>query len=287
MIYSALDSILFWLWFLLIIGSTYYLMRTTQQDNISVAFKGLFSYRLLLPVLVIVAISSIRASLIFIPPSQVGVVISFISENGVRDKPIKAGRRWLVPWLEEVVFYPIGLQTYTMSGKSLEGQKIGDDSITARTKDGKEVHVDCSIIFKIDSDKVIELHKMWQDRYVDEFVRPVLRSVIRTEISQYTVTDVNGDKRRKMETAFKTNLERIITKNGLVFDAFFLRNLAFSDKYVDSIEMKQLAEAEAEAEAKAIVIKAKAEAQAQAILKGEIPPQSSLISSECRCKSNE
>jgi prohibitin 1 len=294
MIDNILDPIISWAWLLLVITSILYFIYTTLQHDMLIALKRLFYRVLLLGLLVIGGLNVANTSLIFINPHQVGVVISALSEKGVREKPITAGRYWIVPLFEKVVVYPIGLQTYTMSGKTLEGPKIGDDSITARTKDEKEVNLDCSIIFKIDPDQVIKLHKMWQDRYVDEFIRPVLRAVLRTDTSQYTIDDVNRD-RQQLETTFKEHLKEKITKNGLVFEMFFLRNLAFSDQYANAIEKKHEAKveakaeadaimlkaiAEAKAEAKAIILKAMAEAKAKHILKEEIAPQLP----KCQCQ---
>jgi regulator of protease activity HflC (stomatin/prohibitin superfamily) len=278
MIDNILEPIIFWAWFLLVITSILYFFYTTLQHDMLIALKRLFYRVLLLGLVVIVSLNVVNASLIFINPHQVGIVISALSETGVREKPITAGRHWIFPLFEKVVIYPIGLQTYTMSGKTLEGQRIGDDSITARTKDEKEVNVDCSVTFRINPVQVIKLHEMWQDRYVDEFIRPILRSVIRTDISRYNIDDVNRD-RYKLENTFKEHLEKEINRNNvkeklktginkdeglLVFERFFLRNLAFSDEYADALEKKHKAKVEAEAEADAIMLKAKAEAEAEA-----------------------
>jgi len=293
MIDNILEPIISWTWFLLVITSILYFVYTTLQHDMVIALKRLFYRVLLVGLLVIVSLNVLNTSLIFINPHQVGVVISGLAENGVREKPITAGRYWIFPLFEKVIVYPIGLQTYTMSGKTLEGPKIGDDSITARTKDEKEVNVDCSVIFKIDPYQVIKLHKMWQDRYVNEFIRPVLRSVIRTEISRYIIDDINRD-RQKLENTLKNHLKREITKNGLVFEMFFLRNLAFSNKYAKALEKKYSDEVEAEAEANAIVSNAIAEAEAEAkaiIYKAMADAKTKLIKEEtasqlpkCQCE---
>ena len=289
MIDNILEPIISWAWFLLVITSILYFVYTTLQHDMLIALKRLFYRVLLVGLLVIVSLNVLNTSLIFINPHQVGIVISGLAENGVQEKPMTAGRYWIFPLFEKVIVYPIGLQTYTMSGKTLEGPKIGDDSITARTKDGKEVNVDCSVIFKIAPDQVIKLHQMWQNRYVEEFIRPVLRSVIRTEISKYEIAKVSRD-RQKLENTFRKQLEKEITKNGLVFQMFFLRNLAFSDKYAKALEKKHSAEVEAEAEADAIVSKAIAEAKADAkaiIYKAMADAKAKLIKEElptCQCE---
>jgi len=265
---NILAPLLFWMWFCFILISLYSFVSAMLRLGWLTPKK--FVYLVFLPgLLVMGGLSLVNASLIFINPDKVGVVISVFSEGGVQEKPIQAGRHWIVPLFETVVVYPIGIQTYTMSSKTLEGAKIGDDSIQARTRDGKEIYIDCSLTFRIDPDKVIELHQLWQDRYVDVFIRPVLRSMIRTNISQYTLEAVNSNKRRAIENNFKKHLEKIITQNGLVFDQFFLRNIAFSSEYMAVLEKQKTAKAKEEAEAEAIIIKAKAQAEARRILREE------------------
>ena len=290
MVPTLLDIIIPWIWFFIFIASIYYFVRTAWQEGIIVALKKLFSSRVLLPLLLAVSVSLMRVSLVFIYPQEIGVVVSLISKNGIRPEPFHAGLHWIVPLLEKVVIYPIYWQTYTMSGKPMEGQKLGDDSIVARTSDGQEVTVDCSLIFLVDPKNIITLHINWQNRYIDDFIRPALRAITRTHISQYTIDEVNSDKRQEIKDSLEQTLINVTKSKGVIFKKFFLRNIAFSKGYAESVEQKQMAEQgtiqkeyealqmenlakgeaaririRAEGEAKAILIKAKAEAKARLI----------------------
>ena len=123
--------------------------------------------------------TTLSAGLVFIEPQERGVVISAISPKGYREQALQPGLRWIVPFVERVVYYPISRQTYTMSIAVNEGQIQGDDSITARTADGQEIFVDASVIYQINPDKVVDLHILWQNRYSDELVRAQSRGIIR------------------------------------------------------------------------------------------------------------
>lgn len=290
MLPNLLDFIIPWIWFFLFIASIYYFVRTAWREGIVVALRQLFSHRILLPVLLAASLSVIRVSLVFIYPQEVGVVISLLSKNGIRPEPFRSGLHWIVPLLERVVIYPIYWQTYTMSGKPMEGQKLGADSIVARTSDGQEVTIDCSLIFAVDAENVITLHINWQDRYVEEFIRPALRAVTRTHISQYTIDEVNSNRRQEIKNSLEKTLINVTENNGVIFKKFFLRNIAFSSGYAQAVEQKQMAEQgtiqkeyealqmenlakgeaarvriRAEGEAKAILIKAQAEAKARLV----------------------
>jgi len=274
-------------WIIFAVATIIFFVLAARRRGIKTAIRRLLSFRLLLPLLAVVSLSILSASLVFIEPHEVGVVVSIVAPKGYRDQPLRSGLRWLVPLAERAVVYPIYWQTYTMSGKPLEGQELGDDSITARTSDGQEVSIDCSVIFRIDYEQVIRVHIDWQDRYIQDLVRPVTRGIVRTQVSQFTVDEVNSFKRLDLEAALDERLREVLGDKGLILDQFVLRNIAFSPEYAASVEQKQVAlqgttrrmhEAEqirrlaageadrikiqAEAEAEAIVIKAQAESEA-------------------------
>jgi regulator of protease activity HflC (stomatin/prohibitin superfamily) len=107
----------------------------------------------------------ISASIIFIQPTDRGVVISAL-DDGIRPNELQPGLNFVAPFLESVLHYPIERQTYTMSIAPQEGQIVGDDSVEARTSDGQVVRVDASVIFALAPDDVVETHKKWQGRYL-------------------------------------------------------------------------------------------------------------------------
>ena len=71
------------------------------------------------------------AAIIFVQPTDRGVVISALDE-GIRPEELQPGLNFVVPFLENVLHYPVERQTYTMSIAPQEGQIVGDDSVEAR-----------------------------------------------------------------------------------------------------------------------------------------------------------
>ena len=216
-------------------------VRSFFDDGLTIALLRLFSLRVMVPVLLAVLISLLSAAVVFVQPTDVGVVISLVSPGGIRPQPLRSGLHVIIPVLENEVSYPISWQTYTMSGKPTEGQKTGDDSIRARTSDGQEVRLDSSIIFRISQDRVVTLHIDWQSRYIDDFVRPVVRGVVRTQVSQFTVQEVNSSARRDLEITLERLLRNEFAAKGLIVDQFLVRDITFTDEYAAAIELKQVA----------------------------------------------
>jgi regulator of protease activity HflC (stomatin/prohibitin superfamily) len=149
---------------------------------------------------------------------------------------------WILPVVEQAVTYSISNQTYTMSAVPTEGQVIGDDSIRARTKDGQEVILDASVIYRIDPDKVVQLHIIWQNNYQEGIVRPETRGIIRDAVSQYGVEEVVSSKRAEMVQFIADHLGTTLAENNLELLDFVLRDIHFSDEYAAAIEQKQIAE---------------------------------------------
>jgi regulator of protease activity HflC (stomatin/prohibitin superfamily) len=216
-----------------------------------------------------VLISSVSAGLVFIQPEERGVVISALQAGGYRPEPLQPGLRWIIPYFETVITYPISRQTYTMSIAASEGDIQGDDSITARTADGQEIFVDASVIYAIDPTKVVKVHIDWQARYTDELVRPLARGVIRDVVSQYRVEEVVTTKRTEMTNTMSEDMAQKLSENGLTLVSFILRNITFSPEYAASVEQKQIAEQQAQ-QAAFVVDQRKQEAeQARQVAQGE------------------
>ncbi len=190
-------------------------------------------------------VTTLSAGLVFINPEERGVVVSALAPDGYRKTVLQPGLHFIVPFAENVVRYPISRQTYTMSIVSSEGQREGDDSILCRTKDGQEVSIDASVIFEVDPTQVIMVHITWQDRYMDELVRPEVRGIIRDVVAQYNIEEVVSDRRLDMSQQVTDQIRTKFSSNGLIMVDFILRNITFSDEYAASVEQKQIAQQQA------------------------------------------
>jgi len=233
-------TLIAWVWLVLFVILV--ALRGYQEGGVNEVVRDIFSFRIIIAIVVVLGISMLSASLVFIEPQEVGVVISVISPDGYRQEPLRSGLHLIAPLAERVERYPIYWQTYTMSEEPLEGDKIGNDSIAARTSDGQAVYVDSSVIYRIDANEAIRVHIDLQNRYVEDFIRPVMRGIVRTEVSQFTVEEVNSSKRKNLEANLEGLLREAFGAKGFVLDRFLLRNIAFSDQYANAIELKQVAE---------------------------------------------
>ena len=247
-------------------------------------------------VLAVVAIGLISSTIIFVPPDETGVVVSRITSGGYRPEPLQSGLHFVVPLLENVEKYSKAKQTYTMSAAPSEGQRSGDDSIRARTKDGQEVFIDASVIYSINPANVVNLHITWQKRYGEELVRPLVRGIIRDAASQYGIEEIVSSKRGELESIVNEELTTKMAENDLIMVDFVLRDIHFSTDYATAVEQKQIAEQQA-LQAEFVVQSKKQEAeQARQIAQGQADAvviaskgdaEARLINAEAEAKANE
>jgi regulator of protease activity HflC (stomatin/prohibitin superfamily) len=242
MLDTLLDTISILAWIIFAVYLVAYVGAALVRGNLKeIISQGLF-LKFWLPFSVVVMLWAVSYALVFVEPQHVGVVISLFAPNGHRPRPLEAGLHWIIPLVEEVTIYPTYWHTYTMSHKAFEGEIRGNDSIIARTSDGQEVAIDGSAIFRIDSRRAIQIHLEWQGRYIDDFVRPILRGEVRTQVSQFTVNEVNSSKRLLLEQALETRLRQLFEDKGFLLDRYIVRNIGFSPEYGAAVEQKQVAD---------------------------------------------
>ena len=242
---ASLVSVLASLSWLLVIGSVLFAGAAVARGGQARSFASLVLGSLALALV----LSTVSQGLIFVQPEARGVVIRALQQKGIRTQALQPGLRFVVPFFESVKTYRIAKQTYTMSGASAEGQIAGDDSIVARTADGQEVRIDASVIFSIDPSEVVNVHIEWQDRYVDGLIRPKLRGIARDSAARYGIQEIYSERRDELSYEIESALGDTLMANGLILDAFVLRNITFTPEYASVIEQKQIAEQEVQRQA--------------------------------------
>jgi regulator of protease activity HflC (stomatin/prohibitin superfamily) len=222
----------------------------------------------LIVVIVAIALTVLGAGLVYVESNERGIVKT-IREGGIRPEPLEPGLHWILPVVEQAVTYSISNQTYTMSAVAQEGQIAGDDSIRARTKDGQEVILDASVIYRIDPAKVVQLHIVWQNNYQNGIVRPEARGIIRDAVSQYGVEEVVSTKRAEMVQFITEQMGLTLADNNLELIDFVLRDIHFSEEYAAAIEQKQIAEQLAQQAALTVEQKKQEAEQARQVAQGQ------------------
>jgi regulator of protease activity HflC (stomatin/prohibitin superfamily) len=267
------------------------LIRAGRKQNV----KGLTSAVIGLIVFAVV-LTIAGAGLVFIEPTETGVVVTVLAEGGMRPAALSPGLHWIVPFVERVELYPTSIQTFTMARTASEGETQGLITVEARTSDGQRIFVDSSVIYQIDPAAVTTIHREWQHRYQDDLILPQVRGIIRDAVSQYRVDEVLSTKRFEMADQMTQELLEVMADNGLTLVDFVLRDITFTEEYAQSIEQKQIAEQQA-LQARFVVEQKKQEAeQARQVAQGQADAavieargaaEARLIQAEAEAQANE
>jgi prohibitin 2 len=190
-------------------------------------------------VIAIIAIIIIAKTVLVVDAGEMAVIFNQITGSL---SSLDQGTHLLIPGLQKPTIYDGRVQTYTMSGTYGEGEVKGDDALEGLTKDGQVVKLEVSVRFHVDKTKVADLHQHIGTDYVDKFVRPQVRTVIRLTVSGYPVTEVYTEKRLEIQNASAKQLEPKFRANFLTLDEIMIRKVAFSPEFQKSIEQKQIAQ---------------------------------------------
>lgn len=291
LITNVLNYLTIILWAVLAVYVIVTLIHTIPRIGVPRSIRKLFSRSFIPVVLLVLIVSLIARSVVFIEPQEAAIVISLIARDGYQDRPLRSGLHWIAPVVEDVRRYPISWQTYTMSSNPSEGQNIGNDTIIARTQDGQQVMIDCSLIYRIDPEQVIRIHIDWQDRYVEDFIRPIVRSTVRNLAAQYTADEINSARRNSLEADLSRLMQIALEDKGFTMDVFLVRNVSFTPEYAEAIESKQVAQQDviqtqyqatqtviiANAEAQAVRQRAQADADALELIAGALNENPALL----------
>ncbi len=192
--------------------------------------------------------SALASSIVVIDAGEVGVVFNAFS--GTKDTPLYPGMHLIIPYVETVYRYTTQEQVYTMTKEpgatQLAYGAMQDDSLWSPTREGLQVGIDSSTRYAIDPRQAPHVHNSFRNTYVEVLIRPTIRSIVRHYVSQNTVTDIYGPKRREIQTAIERDIRERFEKEGFLLLSFDIRNVNFTPDYAQSIEQKQIAQQQAE-----------------------------------------
>lgn len=137
-------------------------------------------------------------------------------------------------------------QNYTMSGVHDEGEKGGDDAIRVLTKDGLEVIIDLSVLYRVRASTVPVLMREIGADYKDKIIRPVSRTKIRDNAVYYDAIELYSTKRDDFQQRIFRSIESEFSRRGLVLENLLVRNITLPETVRRTIESKISAEQEAQ-----------------------------------------
>jgi len=183
------------------------------------------------------------ASIRVVPVAHALVVFNILSKSY---RVASEGINFVFPLVNHTQMYDLRRQEYTMTKAPGEGRRANvDDALWSPTAEGLQVGLDLTAWYRIDRDRVIDVHRSIGPNYEEKVVRPAIRSVVRHVVSEFRVLDVYSGKRKEIEQLINDNVKDLVQNDGFIIEEIILRDVTFTDEFARAIEEKQVAEQDA------------------------------------------
>ncbi|MBT8195151.1 MAG: prohibitin family protein [Bacteroidia bacterium] len=173
-----------------------------------------------------------RSTFIILQPTERGVVFkkytSGLDVNNIK----KEGLNIVAPW-NDVIIYDIAEQQI-------------EEKMDVLSADGLSISLDVSIRFRPKEYEIGFLYRTFRDNYVNNLVRPELRSAVRRIIGQYTPEELYATKRKEIEDAILNSTHSVLDTNHVELRALLFRSIELPETIKNSIEGKLIADQESQ-----------------------------------------
>lgn len=162
---------------------------------------------------------------ISVPPGHVACV--YDRGRGVLKKVWKPGLHLKIPFWQKAKLFNVQTLEYGIKkGFDLADPAVmGDEEIQAKTVDGDDVHIQGTILFRLDEN---EVPRVWQEigeDYVEKIIRPITRSRIRLVTSRHSTNDIISKRRDQIEDEIKNELIRSFQEKGVIVEDVLLSHV--------------------------------------------------------------
>lgn len=226
---------------LIIIGLLVVFVGFSLRKNPQPQFAAFKSIPLIIGT-VMVIVGLLSSVFVIIEPGRVGVQVLF---GKVSSSILPSGLQVVNPMVN-ITEFDTKTQNYTMSAIHDEGSKTGDDAIRVLSKDGLEVTIDVSILYRVLPDKTPQILSTIGTDYETKIVRPLSRTRIRDNAVYYDAVSLYSEKRDIFQNQIFKALEKDFKERGMFLEQILVRNIVLPASVKASIESKINAEQDAQ-----------------------------------------
>lgn len=204
--------------------------------------------------ILVVILTIIVASFVVVPAGHKGVIVT--SPFGPEKAEISEGWNWNPMYaVSEIEIIRFNTQTRDMTSET-------GSSLTVRSSDNLDIRLDCSLVFKVPSDKVADI-RIERGNYYD-LVDRYMRTTPRNVASNYTGEFIGGEGRIAMEMEVLSLITSDLGAYDIIVEDFMIRSIDLPLTMDQAIEEKKAAEQKvvtAEYNREAAIINADAQRQ--------------------------
>lgn len=168
----------------------------------------------------------LKGLFIHVPPGYVACVYDL--GQGVLKKVLTPGLHLKIPFWQKAKLFNIQTLEYSISKEfNLDNVRgLGDTPITAVTGDGKDIHLQGTVLLRLDIEHIPMIWQWVGEDFVAKIVRPTIRSRLRLIASRYTHQEILSAMRDEVEVEIKKELERIFSPRGIMVENVLLSEIS-------------------------------------------------------------
>lgn len=172
--------------------------------------------------------------LVSVPAGHVAVI--YDRTRGVLHEELPEGLHLKIPFWQTSELFDTRLKTINFSS-------VNRTQIQGLTKDGQSIGLDITIQYRIPKDKASEIYQTIGTDYANKVILPESRKAIRDEITAFDSTELFAEGKRKgAAEEMASALTKSLLDNEIELLDVVLRDVNFSEAYLNSIEEKQIAQ---------------------------------------------
>lgn len=208
-----------------------------------------------------------------VQPGYVGVSVKKCGKSGVSPEPIQSGIYWREMFCEDVVMYPISMQSLILTKNPHEG--TGDEvdqSITINSSEGLGIEVDVAMNFTLAPAKVPSIYEKWRSNIEDishKYIRQTIREGLQTTFSKYTAQELYSDKKEIARAEVEKFLIDKLNPMGFTMSQFTINRIQPPAAVVEAINQKVAMTQQAQRSQQEVLKKEAEAAQAVAVATGQ------------------
>lgn len=208
--------------------ATYY----QQNNNPEVNFKKFTPIVLLFGAFIFLLVSW-NSITVKIDAGHKGVLFNYFSGLD-RETVYGEGLHFKAPW-NTMIIYNVRKQQY-------EAQKMG-----VLSSNGLEIFTDVSVWFQPEAQEIGELHGSIGPAYIDNFIKPAVRSAARAVFGKYTPEEIFSTKRDIIQSEIVAETGKILEGKHMTLDDVMIKSVTLPAKIKMEIENKLTQEQELQA----------------------------------------
>jgi regulator of protease activity HflC (stomatin/prohibitin superfamily) len=186
----------------------------------------------------------LSASFVSVDANQVGVEIVRGKVKGT----LPPGWHIVSPFGTKVAKFSTRLEQTSMLRTTNEGDRTGDDSVQAASREGATISVDITVNYRLDPSKAVKLFNTIRSEkdLLERVVRPGVRSVTRDVFAQYNAREAITVKRGEIQVGIIKGLEQRFAGQGILLETVDIRELYLPTNLQEQVNQAISAEAAAQ-----------------------------------------